>query len=102
MATFVRAVRLSGWRIGRRSRRSLIAAAAPRRHAERRPPPVRTHASSLRIALAAALLAGAVAGVTAATAADTSGDAFTVGGSAKQVYATGLPAGAHIALLDGT
>src|SRR5438309_2062450 len=59
---------------------------------------VRTRAAALRLSMAGALVAGllvaggAVAGAPVAT--------FTAGGSAKQVYATGLAGGAKVALLD--
>ena len=57
---------------------------------------MRSHARTIRISLAATLVAGACVGIGAATA-SSSVDAH---GSARQVYATGLPGGAQVTLLD--
>jgi predicted acyl esterase len=62
---------------------------------------VRNHAASLRISLIAALIASLCVAV-ATSAAAPQRSAFTAQGSAKQVYATGLPAGAQAVLLDGS
>ena len=60
---------------------------------------MRSNVASLRFALAGALVAGLlVAGGAAASSPPAS--SFTAQGSARQVYATGLPAGAHVALVD--
>jgi predicted acyl esterase len=56
--------------------------------------------TTLRVSLVAALLAAG--GVTASTFAATTATPFTAAGSARQVYATGVPGGAAITLVDGT
>ncbi len=62
---------------------------------------MRNHASSLRISLAVALIAGLFVGLTTATASPQAAtEKFAAHGSAHQVYATGLTAGARVALLD--
>jgi predicted acyl esterase len=59
---------------------------------------MRTRATTLRISVVAALLAGACAvGV-----AHAGSPAFDAHGSARQVYATGVPGGARVALLDAS
>ncbi|MDX6274156.1 MAG: uncharacterized protein QOJ92_1366 [Frankiales bacterium] len=59
---------------------------------------MRNQAVSLRIASVGALVAGLFVTLTTASAAPA---ALVAKGSAKQVYATGLPAGAKVALLNG-
>jgi len=60
---------------------------------------VRNHLTLVRLSLVTALIAGVT--VTAvAGAAPTAKAAFTAAGSARQVYATGVAAGAKVALLD--
>jgi uncharacterized protein len=61
---------------------------------------VRTFGGTLRISLVAALMAAA--GVTAGAVAATSATAFTAAGSARQVYATGVPGSSAVTLLDAT
>jgi uncharacterized protein len=61
---------------------------------------VRMFGSTLRLSIVAALLAAG--GVTAGTFAATSAAPFVAAGSARQVYATGVPGGASIMLLDST
>ena len=62
---------------------------------------MRSRGSKLRISLAAVLVAGLVgAGAVAAAPETTSAAAFTAAGSARQVYATGVTAGAKVALVD--
>jgi predicted acyl esterase len=62
---------------------------------------VRNHGASLRFALVGALVAGLlVAGGAAATGPAAPSASFTAHGSARQVYATGVAAGAKVELLD--
>ena len=61
---------------------------------------MRSHSAVLRISLIAALIAGPVVAVTATASAPTTGSGFTAQGSARQVYATGLAAGAQATLLN--
>jgi predicted acyl esterase len=56
--------------------------------------------TSLRISLVAALIAGLCVAATAGAGPIAKADAFTAQGSARQVYATGVSAGAKVALLD--
>ncbi|MCW2573280.1 MAG: peptidase, partial [Frankiales bacterium] len=64
---------------------------------------MRNHGTSLRFALVGALVAGLlVAGGAAATGPAAPTTPFTAQGSARQVYATGVAAGAKVALLDGS
>src|SRR5207237_130158 len=88
-------------RIRRRPRRSVLRRRASEPGAREESHTVRKQGASLRISLVTAVLAGLV--VTAATAgasphATTS--TFTAQGSARQVYVTGLAAGAQVALLN--
>jgi predicted acyl esterase len=60
---------------------------------------VRNHLTPFRLSLVTALIAGLTV-TTVAGAAPTAKAAFTAAGSARQVYATGVPGGAKVALLD--
>jgi predicted acyl esterase len=60
---------------------------------------VRIQVASLRISLITALLAGLLGAVTSSATTAQAG-AFAAHGSARQVYVTGLPAGAQATLLD--
>ena len=59
-----------------------------------------SHARPFRISLAAALVATLAAVGTASAAGQAKASHFVAAGSAKQVYATGVTAGAKVALLD--
>jgi uncharacterized protein len=61
---------------------------------------VRNQGVLLRMSLAAALIASLVAVATASASSPTKGAGFLAQGSAKQVYATGVTAGARVELLD--
>jgi uncharacterized protein len=63
---------------------------------------VRKHGTPFRLSLVAALIASLSITVVAGASTTAKAAPFTVAGSARQVYATGVDAGATVALLDST
>ena len=63
---------------------------------------MRSHTASLRITLAGVLIAGLFVAAAAVASPAASGYGFTARGSVRQVYVTGVGAGARATLLDGS